>query len=145
MQRRWTDVRAVFAIGMMTLVAGCGEHRPTRVVISGQVCIDGKPLTHGSIMLVPKGARPSTGQLDEQGRFALTCYDGQDGAVPGQHRVAVIANEPLGGDSIRWLAPKKYADYHTSGLTVDIAEPTDSLRFDLTWAGGKPFIEKVGR
>lgn len=129
----------------MVLVAGCGSHHPARVSASGQVLIDGKPVTHGSVMFVPKGARPSTGQLDEQGRFTLTCYEGQDGAVLGEHRVAVVANEPVGGNAIRWLVPKKYADYRTSGLTVDFTASTDSLRFDLTWAGGKPFVEKLGR
>lgn len=123
-------------------LAGCGDGRPARVPVSGQVFLDGKPLSVGSIMLVPDGARPSSGNIDEQGRFTLTCYDGKDGAVRGQHAVAVVATKQIDENTVRWLAPKKYADHGTSGLKVNVDGPTDSLRIDLTWDGGSPFIER---
>lgn len=102
-------------------------------------------MNHGSIMLAPDDARPSTGRLDEQGRFALGCYDLSDGVVRGRHRVAVTAVEPLGEKACRWWAPPKYSDHRTSGLQVEIDAPTDSLRIDLTWSGGAPFVEKSPR
>lgn len=125
------------------MVSGCGDGRPRRVAVSGQVLIDGKPLPGGNIKFVPQGARPSLGTIDEEGHFTLTCFDGEDGAIPGKHRIEVVSNEVLGQTAVRWYAPKKYASFLTSGLEVDITEPTDSLKVDLTWNGGKPFVEKV--
>lgn len=131
-------------LALIVSVGGCGEGRPQRVPVSGQVLIDGKPLTVGYIRFVPEGARPSGGQLDSQGRFTLTCYDGQDGAVPGKHRVEVAATEQVDETAVRWHAPKRYANFAESGLEVTITEPTDSLTIELTWDGGQPFVERHG-
>jgi hypothetical protein len=114
---------------------GCGDGRPTRVPVSGSVLIDGKPLTVGSVRFVPEGARPSAGNLDGEGRFKLTCYDGEDGAVLGTHRVQISASEIIGGEKVVWHAPRKYADFRSSGITVNVTEPTDSMVIELSWAG----------
>jgi len=134
---------AIFLGWFSLSLSGCGDGRPKRVTVSGQVLIDGEPLPGGSIKLVPQGARPSMGEIDAEGRFTLTCFDGQDGAVPGKHRVEVVANEALSFTEIRWFAPKKYANFAESGLEIEIHEPTDSLVINLTWDGGKPFVERV--
>jgi hypothetical protein len=120
---------------------GCGDGRPGRAPISGQVLIDGKPLTYGFVQFIPDNARLATGKLDEQGRFALTCFEDNDGAVVGINHVTVTAREPIGGTKVRWHAPKKYADKKTSGITQDVSDATDSLVLNLTWDGGKPFVE----
>jgi len=51
--------------------------------------------------------------------------------------------EVLDGISQQWHAPKKYADPETSGLATTITGPTDSLRIELSWEGGAPFVEHV--
>jgi hypothetical protein len=127
----------------LAVVAGCGDGRPERLEVSGQVLIDGKPLTYGSVRFVPKGARASSGSLDENGRFTLTCYGNDDGVVPGVHQVEVNAAESLSGSKNFWHAPKKYARFRTSPLTQEITESTDSLVINMTWDGGKPFTERV--
>lgn len=124
-------------------LVGCSDGRPERLEVSGQVLIDGEPLTYGTIRFVPKGARPSNGKLDANGRFTLTCYGDADGVVPGTHQVQVNAAESISGTKNFWHAPKKYARYRTSPLTQEITESTDSLVIELTWDGGKPFMEKV--
>ena len=136
-------VQLAIAAAMLVACAGCGDGRPTRVPVAGQVLIDGQLVAHGGILFVPEGARPSGSRLDKDGRFVLECYDGNDGAVLGTHRVEVAASEPLGPTRIRWHAPKKYADYKTSELVEEITGPTDSLVINLTWAGGKTFVEDV--
>lgn len=123
------------------LSTGCGDGRPTRVKVSGKVLIDGKPLTHGNIKFVPEGARPSAGKIDENGNFTLTCYDGNDGIIPGTHRVQISASEILSGSKVKWHAPRKYSDHLKSGLSFEITEPTDDLTIELTWDGGKPFVK----
>jgi hypothetical protein len=122
---------------------GCGDGRPARVLVSGQVLIDGKPLSHGYIKFVPSGARPSGGYLDKEGRFTLSCYAKNDGIIPGIHKVEVDAAEPIGPDRRLWHAPKKYASFNGSGLTQEITEATDSLIINLSWDGGKPFTERI--
>ena len=123
------------------MLAGCGDGRPERVAVSGKVLIDGQPLVFGNIKFVPTGARPSAGKLDEGGRFTMTCYDGEDGVVVGKHRVAISAVQILNETKVKWFAPKKYSDFRTSGLEFDLTEPTDDLTINITWDGGKPFIE----
>jgi hypothetical protein len=125
-------------------VVGCGDGRPTRVRVSGRVLIDNSPLTFGDVKFVPEGARPSSGKLDNEGRFTLTCYDGNDGAVPGLHRVQVAANQVVNRDKVNWLAPIKYANYNTSGITFELNESTDSLVIELMSDGGpaKVYVER---
>lgn len=130
----------VLAFAAVTI--GCSDGRPKRVAVSGKVTIDGEPLVQGTVKFVPENARPSAGTVDENGRFVLTCYDGNDGAVPGVHRVQVSANEIISDSKIRWFAPRKYADFRTSEITVEIDEPTDSIVIELAWDGQKgPYVE----
>jgi hypothetical protein len=138
------DTKAALSfIVFVVVVAGCGDGRPARVAVSGRVLIDGKPLTLGYVRFVPQGARPSGGRIGPDGRFTLTCYDAQDGAVTGRHAVEVVANETLDERRMRWNVPKKYARLETSGLTKDISGPTENLTIELTWAGGQPFVEDL--
>jgi len=141
---RRTVARAgqVLALLAAAVAIGCGPRRPARVPVSGKVLIDGQPLRLGYVRFVPQGARPSGGPIRPDGRFRLNCFGGEDGAVPGSHRVSVDASETLGRDSKRWHAPKHYADFTTSGLEVEIDGPTDSLVIELSWDGGKPFVER---
>jgi len=74
-------------------------------------------------------------------RLYLKTFDDGDGAVLGTHPVAIRATEMLGPKKIKWHAPKKYANDQSSGLTATMDGPTDSLVIELTWDGGKPFIE----
>ena len=121
---------------------GCGDGRPTRVPVSGQVLIDGKPLPCGTVKFIPVGHRASFGEIGKDGRFTLSCYGLDDGAAVGMHHVEVDASELVQPTIMRWQAPKKYQDQATSGLTQEITEPTDSVVIRLTWDGGKPFDER---
>jgi hypothetical protein len=124
-----------------SLAAGCRDNRPTRVPIAGQVLIDGQPLKFGVVRFIPDAGRPSSGKLDSEGRFTLHCFEDDDGAVLGHHRVAVFANEALDEHRTHWHAPPKYASMTNSGLEQQIADPNQSLVIQLTWDGKKPFTE----
>lgn len=126
---------------LVALFLGCGDGRPNRVPVSGQVIIDGQPLKCGVVTFVPANSRASVGKLDDDGRFTLGCFERTDGAVVGSHRVQVSANQLIGETRTRWHAPKKYADYKTSGLEREVSEGTDSMLIELSWEGGKPFVE----
>src|SRR3954454_23492562 len=100
----------------LLVLGGCGDGRPARVPISGVVVIDGQPLSRGHISFVPENGRPSIGDIGSDGKFTLRCYDGQDGAIPGVHRVQVSANRIISNNKIEWFAPQKYADFRTSDI-----------------------------
>jgi hypothetical protein len=125
----------------LVIAPGCGDGRPARVPTSGQVLIDGQPLKFGFVRFLPESSRGSGGELDANGRFTLTCFEPGDGATLGVHRIEVSACEGLSATRFKWHAPKKYAAYSTSGLQQEIKGPNDNLVINLTWAGGKPFVE----
>lgn len=133
---RLSKLAAILVVGV--LLAGCGDGRPTRVPVAGQVLIDGKPLTHGFIRFAAPDQRPASGQLGPDGRFTLTCYTENDGAVIGTHQVMINAREYIADEQFKWHAPQKYSSYATSGLTQEITGPTDSLVIKLTWGNERP-------
>ena len=139
--RRYSLERIICLFAAAACAAGCSDGLPQRVPVGGTVTIDGAPLTRGSIMFITQGGRPAGGSVDSQGHFQLSCYDKGDGATLGLHQVKVTAVEPINDRSNRWLAPKKYADERNSGIEVEITEPVEDLKIELTWDGGKPFVE----
>ena len=138
---RCTATQALF-VCIISLI-GCGDGRPARVPVAGKVSIDGQPLTYGVVRFVPNGARVSSGRINSDGTFKLGCFEQDDGAVTGQHRVEVSGAEVLGDTKTRWHAPKKYSNYTNSGLTQEISGPVDSLEIKLSWDGGKTFMEVI--
>lgn len=132
--------------GLILLAAlvgpGCGDGRPKRVPISGTVTIDGQPLKFGSVAFVPQTGRTAGGSLDSNGRYELSCYEKGDGAMVGDYKVAITGVESLGEHAQRWHAPQKYRDAQQSGITATVDGPRDDLNFEISWGGGKPFVEK---
>ena len=140
-----SSLRAAFLSTALVAVlfAGC-DNRPERVPVSGTVTIDGQPVEHGQIMVVPTGMRPAYGDLGPGGKFTLTTFEDDDGVVPGTHKVTVSATEPQGPSAQKWHAPQRYADLTQSDVTVTVDGPTDDLKVELTWDGGKPFVQSFG-
>lgn len=122
---------------------GCGEGGPKIVPVSGIVTIDGQPLTYGHIQVIPTGWRPASSRIGSDGRFMLTTTVSGDGCAVGTHPVVILAGESLSADATKWHAPKKYADSKASNLTITVTKPTEDMKIELTWGGGKPFTEKL--
>ena len=137
------DYWAVCLSIAFSMAIGCSDGRPSRVPVAGQVLIDGQPLKYGTVRFIPNDARMSGSMLDSDGRFTLSCFDKGDGAVIGVHQVIIAAGESISPTRVRWHAPKKYSELATSGLKQEITGPNDSLVIQLTWDGGKPFVETV--
>jgi hypothetical protein len=140
--RNQSCLALVGTMAAISLCLGCSDNRPTIVPVSGQVLIDGKPLAVGSIQFIHSNARPAGGAIGPDGRFTLTTYELNDGAVVGNHHVRIAASEPHGTNAVRWSAPKKYANTETSGIQVEVHDPVDDLKIELYWEGGKPFVER---
>jgi len=129
-----------FTLAIILLV-GCGsvaDRLPTAAV-SGTVTLDGDPLENGNVTFVPQdgSGRPATGMIQSDGSFVLGTYDDDDGAVLGQHRVAVVCQEPRGlppnDGGTRSLIPLPYTNPGTSGLVfVVTVEGNNVFNIDVT-------------
>jgi hypothetical protein len=132
---------------VLIAASGCGDGRPARVPVCGQVLIDGQPLKFGVVDFVPEDGRSSSGVLDSNGHFALSCFTENDGAIVGKHQIQVHAEEVINDTTARIHAPKKYGFLQTSGLSEEIKAPIDSIVINLTWKGNvpdKPYTENLG-
>jgi hypothetical protein len=137
----------VWAAVCVVTTTGCGGNRPPLKKMSGQVLLDGKPLTKGSVRIAPADMRPAYGNLDGEGRFTLTTYEVGDGVAYGTHPVAVSSFEIRGPDDRQvreWSIPPKYGDTKSSGLTATIDDDTEELVLELSWGQEKgPVIEQL--
>jgi hypothetical protein len=124
------------------LFVGCDD-RPARVPVSGTVTIDGEPVEHGTIMVVPTDMKAAFGKIGPGGKFSLTTFEENDGVVTGTHKVTVTATEPQPGGQ-KWHAPQEYSDLAKSDVTVTVDGPTEDLKVELSWNGGKPFVQSFG-
>lgn len=139
---KWKATAVLCAVIALLACTGCDD-RPRRVPVAGQVLIDGQPLTTGFVRVIPDDARPATGEIGKDGRFRLTTFEGEDGCVLGSHRVEIVARQSMGYTTVKWLTPRKYQDATTSELTVDVQEPIEDWKIELTWDGEQPYVEQT--
>jgi hypothetical protein len=147
---------ASLSTGMLIMVFGAGctdgakgrTDRPDVVEASGTLTTyKGTPVEGATVVLVPqeKSGYAASGLTDSSGRFELSAFAPDTGAVPGKYKMTVVKVEappaaagPGGGhdDSEtpppRDLLPIRYKDAATSDLTAEIPEGgTSDLTFDL--------------
>jgi len=141
------------------LIAGCGgvSDAPPLAPVSGTVTMGGKPVADATVgfHLDGEGApRAGTGTTDENGKFRITTFNTNDGAIVGTHVVTVakIQADPaeagdmeIGGDAYgaammaaakgtapTQIFPKKYATKDTSPLKATVTEAgNDDVQLDL--------------
>jgi hypothetical protein len=132
--------RALVHVALLSValgLPGCGSDKPSLVPVSGQVLIDGQPVSDASLQVIPAGARPARGQTDAQGRFTLTTFEEGDGCVAGTHRVVVVAVSNPTPTEETLHVPEKYMDLETTDVTITVDQPTQDLKIELTW-GDQP-------
>lgn len=86
--------KALFLSACLALV-GCGSSN-SPVPVHGIVLRDGQPFGGAMIRLLsddPK-ARPAHAFSKPDGRFSLSTYKPDDGAVPGEYKVLITYTEP---------------------------------------------------
>jgi len=118
--------------------------------VSGEVVYNGQPVVGAKVMFMsPASARIASGQSKEKGEFALTTFEDLDGAVIGDHKVAVSMftdemvskmnladQEALGKGGYKAKGPGgvpvRYASHQSSGLTAAVqAKGKNHFRFEL--------------
>lgn len=146
---------ALSCLAALLASVGCGSGDGL-VEVSGVVLLDGSPLSSGQIDFFPEVGRPSSGQIDSEGRYQLSTNNPGDGANPGAYVVTVTSRktpneEPMyasiedelngvrtdGGRStgdgrVQWLAPPRYSNRASSGLTAEVTPSGGEIDFQLT-------------
>lgn len=133
--RPWLTALA-FGVGIGA--AGCANSDGAAAVpVSGTVTYQQRPVPKGSVQFVPDVGRGAFGVI-EDGKFTLSTYGNNDGAIPGKHKVAVIYSEPdtkkrKDGDTAeKYLIPQRLSSPETSGIEIEIPPKGDrDVKIDL--------------
>jgi hypothetical protein len=81
-------------LGVTMLAASCGRGGP--VPVRGRVLIDDIPVADATVMLMPiEGGHPAAGLTDASGRFRLTTFNRDDGALPGRYKIVVTKADAI--------------------------------------------------
>ncbi|MCA9234823.1 MAG: hypothetical protein KDA44_05105 [Planctomycetales bacterium] len=118
-------------VALAALVAcGCNSGDSGLAPVSGQVLLDGQPLTTGAVITMPPQGRGARGVIGSDGRFTLSTGDLGEGATIGRHAVAVVAMEETVGLNPeaprKLLVPQIYTVPETSGLSIDVVADQDN-------------------
>jgi hypothetical protein len=131
--------RGWLALGFAgVILSGCGggdSDGPPAVAAGGSVTFAGKPIKKGVIHFQPEKGRPASGVIKD-GKFTLTTYTEDDGAVVGKHKVGLEVTEEVpgkdGDTTVNYLVPQKFADPGKSGVVVEIPSGGNtSLQIDV--------------
>jgi hypothetical protein len=141
-------MRILKSIGWLWLaIAACGcggSDHPDTVQATGTVTFNGEPVSGAKVVFAAASLDPATGITDSSGRFELSTFGTNDGAVPGQYAVTVTKTKSVGGMSAdeehAALAagqkvpppqtvdelPAKYKSAETSDLTAEVTPDGDN-------------------
>jgi len=130
---------AAFVVTFICVGCGQNEHPELRQV-TGTIIYHDAPVV-GAVVAFhnDQAKRLASGQTDEDGKFSLTSFDQNDGALPGAHTVVVskfqeeeeapalsmddaLSSRPRRVTKQRQLLPKKYNSKDTSPLVVEVSE-----------------------
>lgn len=121
------------------LISGCGSNHDLAKVV-GTITYDGEPLPGATVAFHPtSGQRVGMGKTNSDGRYVLSTYGIDDGAIFGDHRVTVVKREAGSGGMPRPgtkppkpLIAQRYFDVATSGLTATVENRRKNvIDFDL--------------
>jgi len=120
----------------IALTAGCGGGQTAPV--DGRVKFkdgsDVSVLSGYEVDFQPAGGKTSaTGHIAADGTFKLTTFGADDGAIPGQHRVAISPPPSPDPDKPpqKSKLPVKYSNFDTSELTVEIKPGRNTIELEL--------------
>jgi hypothetical protein len=127
-------LRTLAAAALLS-AAGCGSDSAALTPVCGKVYYQGMPLSRGTVVFIPDENRGNRGplaraEIQPDGTYALRTDDA-DGAVPGWHKVTIVAvDDGPFATGPRSLLPKKYSDPGLSDLSY-LVEPGKENGIDL--------------
>lgn len=118
----------------LLMLSGCAKEKVELGIVHGKVTYKSKPLTFGSVMLLPSsgGGKAATGKVQSDGTFKLSTkgMEGTEGVLVGIHRIRVTcfpAQDPNSNQSSQGemalgksLIPTEYNSFGASGLTIEV-------------------------
>jgi hypothetical protein len=135
--------RAALSLALATLTLlplACAQSGPEMASVSGKVTYNGNPVPKGTITFqaVDSKGRNATGAIQPDGSYTLQTEQPADGAQLGEYRVAISARDDVVLDYLppkpippKRLAPEKYENPQTSGLTASVKSGRNTFPFDL--------------
>ena len=127
----------VLCAGLLCVMGllGCGGRPEIKMApIAGTVTYDGKPLTHGRILLMHRSGKMGSGEIGLDGRYRveapvgecnvmITCTEQPDRSTP----------KPAWDDRQvpRSLIPQRYSNYETSGFKVTLVDGENTRDWKL--------------
>lgn len=130
-------------IVLPAIAAGCGGRPKTYLVHGTVVFPDGQPLTRGTVEFEALGqTKPITasGEIAKDGTFQLGTFAANDGAIAGEHRVAVVSDYQIGtgverpGELPPLQLDPKFASFKTSGLKFTIKPRMNNILVEVDYA-----------
>jgi len=132
---------ACCALGLvLAVLPGCSGSPEATQPVEGLVTYQGEPLEGGAVlfdMVTPTGSGKrytARARIDSQGRYSLSTFGEEDGAVAGRYRVAVSGKEPVltnEADAPPPAIPLKYSSVETSGLAYEVVEGHNQIDIAL--------------
>jgi hypothetical protein len=135
----YKDFYSVCASSVILVLAivslGC-DGKPATV--AGTVSLDGELLRQGTIAFVPaNGGMRSTALIESDGNYEVRT-NRDLGLEIGEYKVAVSSREVVtrgnGGLPVpsKYLAPKRYGNTETSGLSFEVVKGSNPINLELT-------------
>jgi hypothetical protein len=110
------------AVAASTLTWVMWARRPTPSPVSGIVSSNGRPVGSGKIVFLPRNpaGHPASSQIIS-GKYSLTTFALDDGAVPGTYDVVFVSPG----------VPARFQSQSTSGLIAQIQKGANMIDFNL--------------
>ncbi|MDZ7615394.1 MAG: hypothetical protein U1E05_00225 [Patescibacteria group bacterium] len=132
-------VTAVLLLG--AAMGGCSSAPEATYRVEGVVTFNGEPVQAGTVLFetaVPAlggGGYTARGAIDSRGRYSLSTFATDDGAVAGRHRVAVVPSNVGLGDGADHAAavviPHQYTTLSTSPLEFEVHASSNQIDIEL--------------
>lgn len=144
--------RGIIGLGIVVAL-GCNnsDGRPNRTQVSGTVTFRGQKVAEADIIFSPANGNAAYGKTDESGKYQLSTFGENDGAIPGSYKVMiskkVITNGMTAEESrnyfaqhgtpppepvYEYLVPMKYGDINTPLTATVGASESGPIDFNMT-------------
>ena len=155
-------VAAALSLSAVLVLFGCGDDSGlgSRYKVTGKVTYKGELVPKGTVNFIPVKPPPPEGRaatgVIKDGYYSLSTAGGEDGALPGEYNVAIVAvdidmssaiakkpgelpkiheGDPAYQKAVKAakkLVPDKYGVSETSGLKATVGTSSKEVNFDLT-------------
>jgi len=132
--------------GLLLFFIGCGDSQPETAPAGGVVTFNGEPLANASVNFYPENGKSANGVTDDDGKFTLTTFKSNDGAIVGNHTATVTI---ISSEEVPESIPEDY-DYGAAGSSEEedgieipakyLSAETSPLKFEVK-AGEKNQFE----